>query len=142
MDPAVGSVAVWPNGTRVELAGHDTYTGQTMFPGATGCPDTSIAPDVDCTYMKMGFYRKAAAKPKPFIVWHDDVRRFVRKKGVPPDRRNLRNDGMVRVRGWTSPWADDDHDRHGQAESTHKAGQRPVVGVAGAGGKHGRRPEY
>lgn len=78
-ESTVGTVAVWHNGKRVQLAGSDTYIGQTMFPGATGCPDTSIAPDVDCTYMKMGFYRKAAAKPEPFIVWHDDVRRFVQE---------------------------------------------------------------
>lgn len=78
-DPAVGSVAVWHNGNRVKLEDKETYFGQTLFPGATGCPDQSIPRDVDCAYMKMGFYRKAVEKPVPFVVWHDDVRQMVKR---------------------------------------------------------------
>ena len=78
-NPAVGSVTVWHNDNRVKLKGQDTYVGQTMFPGAWNCPDQNISDNVDCTYMKMGFYRKATEKPESFVVWHDDVRRLIKQ---------------------------------------------------------------
>ncbi len=77
-DPAVGALEVRHNGTQVLFDGKPTQRGPTMFLGATRCPDPAIPNEADCTYFKMGIYRKKTVQPLPnMVVYYDDVQRLV-----------------------------------------------------------------